>query len=107
MKTNIQPEKDNFTEDSELKENSNSTRQRQFYRRLRIKWKLKFNPIKTILQKTQIKMKTEIQLEKDNFTEDSELNENSNSTRSRQFYRRLRLKWKLKFNLRKTILQKT
>ena len=69
MKTNIQPEKDNFTEDSELNE-------------------------------------TQIQPEKDNFTEDSELNENWNSTQQRQFYGRLRIKGKLKFNPTKRILQK-
>ena len=76
MKTQIQPDKDNFTEDSGWNEHWNSTRQRQFYRRLRIIWKLKFNPTKTILQKTQNLMKTEIQTNKENFTEDSELNEN-------------------------------
>ena len=54
-----------------------------------------------------------IQPDKDNFTEDSELTENWNSTRQRQFYRRLslcRLKIKLKiklFNPRKTILRQT
>ena len=31
MKTKIQPEKDNFTDDSELNENWNSTQERQFY----------------------------------------------------------------------------
>ena len=30
MKTEIQPDKDNFTEDSELNEHWNSTRQREF-----------------------------------------------------------------------------
>ena len=30
MNTEIQPDKDNFTEDSEINENWNSTRQRQF-----------------------------------------------------------------------------
>ena len=50
MKTEIQPDKDNFTEASELNE-------------------------------------TEIQPDKGNFTEDSELNENWYSTRQRQFYR--------------------
>ena len=52
-------------------------------------------------------MKTEIQPDKDNYNEASELNENWNSTWQRQFYRRPRIKWKLKFNLRWTILQKT
>ena len=31
MNTEIQPDKENFKEDSELTENWNSTRQRQFY----------------------------------------------------------------------------
>ena len=53
MKTEIQPDKDNFTEASELNEHWNSTRQRIYYRRLRIEWTLKFNMTKTILQKTQ------------------------------------------------------
>ena len=53
MNTEIQPDKENFTEDTELNENWNSTQQRQFYGRLRIKWKLKFNPTKTFLQMTQ------------------------------------------------------
>ena len=70
MKTEIQLDKDIYTEDSELNENWNSTRQK-------------------------------------NFTEDSELNENWHSTRQRDFYRRLRIKWKLKFNLTNTILRKT
>ncbi len=53
MKTEIQPEKGNFTEDSELNKNFNSIWERQFY------WKL-----------------LKIQPEKGYFTEDSELNEN-------------------------------
>ena len=53
MKTEIQPDKDNFTEDTEINEHWKSTGKRHFYRRLRIKWILKFNPTKTILQKTQ------------------------------------------------------
>ena len=70
MKSEVQPDKDNFTEDSKLKEN----------------W---------------------IQPDKDIFTEDSELNENWNSTWLRQFYGSLRSKWKLKFNPTKTILRTT
>ena len=67
MKTEIQPDKDNFTDVTELNEHWNSTRQRQFYGRLRIKWTLKFNPTKIILRATQNYMKTEIQPNKDNF----------------------------------------
>ena len=107
MKTEIQPEKDNFTEDLELNENWNSTWERQFFGSLRIKWKLKFNPTKTTLRKPQNEMNTEIKPDKDNFTEDSDLNENWNSTWQRQFDGSLWIKWKLKFNWRKTILQKT
>ena len=106
MNTEIQPDKDNFTEDSELNENWHSTRQRHFYRRLRIKWKLKFNPTKTILRNSELNENSN-SITKDNFTEASELNENWNSTRQRQFYRRLRIKLKLKLNLRWIILQKT
>ena len=83
MKTEIQPDKDNFTDVTELNEHWNSTRQRQFYGRLRIKWTLKFNPTKIILRATQNYMKTEIQPDKDNFTEDTELNEHWNSTQQR------------------------
>ncbi len=51
MKTKIQPEKDNFTEDSELNENLNSIWERQFY--------------KTLKNSTRERL----------FSEDSELNE--------------------------------
>ena len=107
MKTKIQLEMDNFTEDSELNENWNSTRERHFYGILRIKWKLKFNLTKTIFLKPQNLMKTKIQPHKDNISEDSELNEKLDSTWQRQFFGRQRIKWKLKFNPTKTILRKT